>query len=257
MKGIIASLRSSLTAKLSIVIVLMIVVTTTAVGSIGYVLYRQDSIAASGERALAVAQTLAAAIDGDAMAASMASGQKDEGWYAAKAAADLTYRENNLLYLYVLGSEVTENVHYYLEGYDAAISTEPANELGAQEEASVYAEETLETLRTGKSSVSEIYPSGDYGRMLTASAPVLDSSGAVRGVVGVDISAEQLMQSVDLFGLQTVIAVVLASVLFGFISVAMIRRSVGRPIEALTRESDRIAAGDTRIELDIDRKSVV
>ncbi|MDL2273790.1 methyl-accepting chemotaxis protein [Oscillospiraceae bacterium OttesenSCG-928-G22] len=242
--------RLSIARKMSTVIVAMILVSSVSIGVFSYILYRRDSFQQGGERALAVAQSVAAGIDPDAFVNSMKTGETDENWEHAKKVADTLANSTDIDFLYVLDANYGDSFTYYLEGYNPALSDEEYG-LGALEDASYYDEMMFETIRTGECTITGAYESGEYGMMVSGFAPILDAGGKTVGVVGVDLSVNDVMQEVNAFGLYTIIIVAVSIIVCGLISIAVLSRSIGKPIGALTRASERIAVGDLTLAIDV------
>lgn len=246
-----ANKRRSLSTRLTIIIMLMILISTVAVGLLGYVLYRSDTIQFGANRALSIAETTAAGIDGDAFEGIMESGEANAAYDRMKAFVDQVMANTKVEFLYVLDDEYDTEVTYFAEGYNPS-SDEAELLLGSTETASYYADEMFTTLSTGETTITGVYPSGDYGSMVSGFAPVTNSAGQVVGVVGVDFSVNDLLAAANSFGLSTIIIVVVTCVVMGAISIYMLRRQVGRPIGKLTAASRLFAEGDMSAYIDID-----
>lgn len=240
----------SISRKMSGIIAGMIIVSMVVVGVFGYVLFREGRIEENAERAMAIAQAIAAGIDTEDFVQVLDTGEKSDAWYAAKYMADTTARQIGTAYLYVLDARYNSVFTYYLEGYDPA-SEEDELDLWAQEDAQIFQESIYETLSTGKLTKTGIYPSGDFGEMVSGFAPVLDAEQTVIGVVGVDLSVDEVMGEVNSFGLKTLLIVLALSCVFALLSVLIMRKMVARPIQALTQVSGRIAVGDLDVKVDI------
>ena len=240
----------SIARTISLIITLMVFVSATAVGVLGYVMYRQDSISLGGERALSIAQAIAAGIDGDNMQQVLATGEKNDLWEREKTMADDTAVATGTAYLYVLDADITTTSLYYMEGYNPAMGDDELD-FGATEDASIYAEEMLQTAKTGQPTATGAYLSGEFGNMVSGFAPIYNSAGKVVGVVGADITIDDVLAKVNSFGLATLVIVLAAGIVFGAISIRLVNRLIGKPIRQLTVASGQIAAGDLDIELAI------
>ncbi|MDR0852511.1 MAG: hypothetical protein LBN36_08445, partial [Clostridiales Family XIII bacterium] len=82
--------QTSLSKRLSFIIIAMILISTVIVAIFSYVFYRNETIKLSGERALGVAITVAAAIEPDGFDRAMAEQKKDAQWDRIKDFADQT-----------------------------------------------------------------------------------------------------------------------------------------------------------------------
>ncbi len=242
-------IKRSLSAQISLMVVAMVSLAVVLVGVASYILYRKDSIDYSAQRALAIAQSAAAAIDGDSFTAILESGEKTEGWQAAKTTLDNIKKTTGVAYLYVLGSEYSSTVRYYAEGYNPDVDSAAELDLGQTEPADYFAQEMFDAISTGKAKTSGLYPSGEFGVMTSGFAPIQNSAGQVVGVVGVDISLGEVMSTVRIFGF--FIALIMAVLLLaaGIFSIQYIKRRVGVPLSQLTAAAGKMAAGGTSPEL--------
>ena len=237
----------SLKTKISLLVLTIVLCSTTIVGIISYGFYRRDSLAVNADKVRAIAESVAAAVDGGHYAALLASREKDAYWYEIKRYVDEVMARTGVQYLYLLDKNYGAVVRYFTEA--GAPGATDVFSLGEEEEISVHADELFETLRTGVSTITGIYDSGDYGMMVSGFAPIRDAHGAVAGVVGVDLRMENVLTSSYFFGLVILLCAILFSGLFWFLSRVYIQRGIGNPVAALARASDRIADGDLEVEL--------
>ncbi|MDL2253510.1 methyl-accepting chemotaxis protein [Ruminococcaceae bacterium OttesenSCG-928-I18] len=240
----------SLSGKLSLLVAILILVSAVSVGILGFILYRMDCIRLNGEKAVSIAESLAAGIDGDEMVQIMRSGQTSGSYDREKQMADETAVQTGTIYLYVLGADYSDTFTYYLEGYNPETALEEYF-LGDEEDAGIYAEEMFHTLDTGESAFTDVYQSGEFGNMVSGFAAVRNQNGEVVGVVGADISANDVMKDVNRFGLETGLIVLAAAVVAVIISQVIIKKMIGRPLKQLRKASGQIAVGDLDIDLNI------
>ena len=246
----------SLTLKISALLLCMVVLSTVAIGLASYILYRSVSISINADKAANVADTIAFAIDGDKVEHIMQTMEKDDYWYTIKQFVDNTAVKLDLKYMYILGAEHSNNVTYFVEGYNPG-TLEPEFDLGDIEPVSVHSEQLFEVLDTGKTISSELYDSGEFGMLVSGFAPIKNSAGSVVGVVGVDFSVEDVLASSQGFLVRMLVIMLISCVIFGVVCVYLINRVVGKPIRELTEASRRVARGDVSIELDINSQDEI
>ena len=244
-------MKHSISTKVSTIVLAMVVLSTAVVGIFGYLLYRKDSVAFNADRALSIAQSVASSIDAERFTEIMGTGEKNDYWHAVKGIVDDVKVRTDIKYLYVLDKDYNQDVHYFAEGYDRAASGEDELDLGNKEPVSNFANEMFSTLSTGKATTTNIYTSGAYGRMVSGFSPILDKSGTVAGVVGVDISVEDVVVGSNAFGIKIALIVLGFCIVFVFISVWVVNYLIGRPIGMLTIASGKIALGDMNVDLDV------
>lgn len=255
-------LRSSLALKITILLVVMVVICALLVGFASYWMYRNDNIDSNANRALAVAQSAAAAIDADEFVAIMASGEETDYWYSAKDTLDEIKQRTMVKYLYVLDANYTDSMTYFAEGYDPEYDVEEEYGLGVQEALMIdgedtYADEMFVTLNTGWPTVTDTYMSGDFGVMVSGFAAIQNDAGEVVGVVGVDITLSDIMVASNNFALRILIIIAVFCVLAALFSVWYINRRIGKPVRSLTLASDKMSKGDIDVHLDLTSKDEI
>ena len=249
--------NKSIASKLSFRIVAMIAVTAIAVGAFGLFNYYINIVNVSSEKALFLAEAMAAGIDGDSMQNALKTGEKDEQWENVKERADTTIVNTHARFIYIMGSEIVDgSLVYYLEGQGT--ESDQNNPFLGLEPADVFAVEIFTTIDEGISTrTSSVYQSGEYGYFLSGHSPIKNSKGEVVGVVGVDVVMDGTINTVLKFGIMTLIIVIVSTVIFAILSVVYIRRSVKNPIVAVTRAAEKLAIGDTNVELAFDSEDEI
>ena len=241
--------NKSIATKLSIRIVIMIAISTIVVGIFGLFNFYINIINVSSEKAVIMAESMVAGIDGDSFQDALETGKKDEQWQSVKDRADTILVKADARFLYIMGSEIiNEGLVYYLEG--EGTSPDQNNAFGGIEPLDVFAEEIFTTIETGEPTrTSGIYSSGEYGFMLTGHAAIFNSKGDVVGVVGADISMNETINNLLEFGIWSIAIVIACIIVFAIISIYYIRRKVKAPIEIVTRAAEQLAIGDTNVKL--------
>jgi len=238
----------SLSAALSTMIVLMILISTVAVGILAYVAYRQDTIQMHSERCIAIAVTIVAEIDAESMERALLDREKDEQWSRIKMASDKAAIMNDLVYLYVLGADYSTGYFiYYLEGFNPSTGDDPLGFL-YEESVDIHDEMIFLAIETGEPQMTKIYSSEgdgyDYGMLVTGYAPIVTKDGRVVGVVGADVSMEDALANVNAFAIRTSIIVAICAIVFVLIALRFIRSRVSKPVGLVIAAAERLAEGD-------------
>jgi len=246
--------KKTISGKISLLTLVMVLLSTAAIGIFSYWLYRNDSIASYGRQAMGIATSTAALIDPAEFTSIMASQEKDDYWYATKKAVDRIKKSTNVVYLYILDSNYSDSFTYFMEGYDSSTSTEEELDLGATElrvmdGEEVYAPETYEVIQTGQPAFSSIYQSGDFGTMISGLAPILDDHNRVIGVVGADILVNDMVQASNGFAIRLIIMTLAFCLVFSLLNRWLLTGMIGKPIKELTSASDKIARGNIQVDL--------
>jgi sigma-B regulation protein RsbU (phosphoserine phosphatase) len=246
---------SAITIKIIAVNCISILVCFFVLSFFNYSFYRTDSISFYNNKALSVAETIASYIDGDILRETMRSGEKNEYWHRQKAAINNTLARMNLAYLYILDSVFDGYVTYYMEA-----ETEGSKlTLGDTDDVIHYADEMFQTILTGQSTVSGIYDSDVYGKLVSAFAAIHDSYGNIAGVVGVDVCVERVFNAERRWEfisrlLLVVVLCVISPIIFQLI---LLQRMVGRPVKELTAASAKLGSGNLEVSLSIKTKDEI
>ncbi|NLT57343.1 MAG: HAMP domain-containing protein, partial [Clostridiales bacterium] len=254
----LSKVKSSLSIKLSALLVGMIVLCAVTVGIASITLYRSDSIAENAHRALDIAHAAAALIDPDQFTEIMRTLEKNDHWYTVKNSLDGIAKRTNVNYLYVLDANYSDSMIYFAEGFNPTVNDEAEIDFGESEPIvidgeSIYADEMFDVLRDGVPRVSEIYESGEFGTMVSGFVPITTQDGAVIGVIGVDLSVNEVIRATIGFGLRIALIILVFSLAFAILCAFIIRRSIGKPLSVLTSAADQMADGDVDVDIDVDR----
>ncbi len=249
--------KSSLSLKITALLVIMIVLCAVTLGIASVTLYRSDSVEANARRALDIAHSTAALIEPEQFAQVMKTLEKNEYWYIVKNSLDEIAERTNVAYLYVLDADYSDAMTYFGEGYNRATSSDAEIDLGETElivieGENTYADEMFEVLRDGVPRVTDIYKSGDFGTMVSGFVPIVDRGGAVIGVIGVDLSVNEVMHATTGFGVRILLIILVFLLVFSILCAAVIRRHIERPLKALTFAADQMAVGDVDGDVRID-----
>ncbi|MDR2931931.1 MAG: methyl-accepting chemotaxis protein [Oscillospiraceae bacterium] len=245
--------KTSIASKISAIAFVMILVATTVVGVFSLVLYYSDAAEYNANEAVYVANTVTAAINSEQFQLLADTETEDEYYSWLRQYLDKVKIDNNLEYLYAMYSADGVNFKYIAEGAKPGEVPPQIAVLGEPPEDNSIAEEAVTAMGTGSSVASGIYTSEGYGVMVSGFAPVKDSAGRAIGVVGVDISVQEVISDTVSFGIRIVLIMLVFSVVSGLIFRRYADKRIGKPIAQLSDVSDKIAKGD--IQFDVDYKS--
>jgi methyl-accepting chemotaxis protein len=239
--------RSSISTDVSRIVIVMVLISSVVVGILGYAAYREDTIVMSGERVLAIAQTVAANVDGDGMEQALATRQKDAQWDRVKAFVDRTAIETDTQYLYLIGADhASGDFTYYAEGKNPRVPDAEIDFLDL-EDASIYGDTAFEMLETGIPVIKDIVVTEDFGTLVSAYTPIFNSAGDVIGFAGADVSMETALANVNAFTLRTILIVIGFAVVFSLLANRFVDIRVRRPIALVSAAAERIAAGELNV----------
>ena len=199
---------------------------------------------------MAIAESVAANIDGDRFMEYNNGAPEDEYYASLKDFMSDAKTRNKTAYLYAL-VDSGENYKYIVSGYLANEDQTATGYLGQEDPKNIYPENAELTLTDGASRYSEPQDYGpEYGLLVSGFAPILDSQGKVVGIVGADISANEQFDKINKL-IPIVAAMILVTTLILFlISSAFVRRSIGKPLRDIAAKLNLLLLGDTDVEVE-------
>lgn len=242
----------SIGRRLTITIAMACVVLALLVGLLCYVLYRRQVVHSTSNTALAIAKTLSAAINGDEYAASVETGERDAFWKKVKAIINKTHGDTNAAFIYSVSQGEPDHYKFFATS---------ANDIGVgfSRHKDMFAREVEKTFAEGAQVRSWVYNTVfnsfiRHKSLVSGFAPIHDSQGNVVGAIGVDVGMDEALTSVKMF-LYTLLPLlgVLAAGMTAFL-LWQTKRSIMRPLEAITIASGKLADGETKLpELPVER----
>ncbi len=247
--------EGSIKSKISLILIVCILVSTIAIGIFCYFSYRSNSLAMTGEKAMAIAESVAASIDGDRFA-SYDQGTPEDAYYASiKAIMSDAKARNGASYLYGLVDD-GENYKYIVSGWLDNEDQTATGYLGYTDPKNIFPENAGLVFADGEGRYSEPQDYGPgYGLLVSGFAPVRDSSGAIVGIIGADISANEQIAKINKLIPVMAIMMLITSVVLFLISNLYVGRNIGAPLREIAGKFNLLLLGDTDVE--IDKKTLV
>ena len=241
---------SSLSTKITAMICFMIIISTLTVGIFSYVVYRRDSINQQSERAAAIAQSLAAAIDSYEFLEITETGEINDYYMALQRFFDNVKHDTGAYFVFAGTVVDGSGLRIFMEGllpeenhvagFNAILPSEifPLGLFNIQGQGNVY--------------TSGLIPSGieGFGYVVAAYAPIFDSAGRVVGVVGINISASQVLASSNNFALMIAAIVMGVILILIWIPVFFLRQKFSKPINGLISLLREVRDGKIDINMD-------
>lgn len=241
--------NKSIASKTSLMAFVMILISTVVVGVYGYIAFRNEAIDRFAEEARVLSDAVANVVDAEEYESILEANESNEYWDGLKQYFDNVKTQTDIAYLYVIKPTSDGGWQYFVEGAKPS-DTEEMGYFGEVEaDTDAFAEEALVTWNTGESTVTDIYESGEFGHMVSGFSAIKDAGGNVVGLVGADISVNEVNQSAGLFGVVTLLIMAALSIFCGLYFRRYVTRHVGEPVQALSAASEQIAAGDMDISL--------
>ncbi len=237
-------------SKVSIILVASILISTLAVGIFCYYNYKDHALKQSGERALAIAESVAAEIDGDQFVTYDKTGKEDTYYKLTKDTMGKIKQRNGVSYLYAVVSD-GDNYKYIISGYLKDEDQKEWGYLGYKDSKDIYTEDPDLVLKdgVGRYTIPRDY-GPQYGLLVSGFAPIYNSAGKVVGIVGVDINVNELITKVNTLIPIMAIMILLTSLILSVISYMFINRMVSKPLKGIAEKSKLLVLGDTDVQIE-------
>lgn len=114
-----------------------------------------------------------------------------------------------------------------------------------------FSPEINQAMETGQTTISSIYED-EFGIHKSVFIPLTDTNGQTFGIAGIDINASVVPQvKNDIFW--TTATIMIAVAIIGSLVAYLISRSITKPVIALMRGAEKVAAGDLTQQVEIKR----
>jgi len=239
--------KTSIAAKTSLIAFFMIVLGTVIIGIYGYISFRNEVIAAKADEAKVLAQSVARAVDAEQYGQLVDTREENAYWESLQDYFTTVKGDAGVAYLFSLSQINGGQWMYVVEGLLEGDVVTYLGEIEAEDGA--FPDEAASAYANGEPAATGIYDSEGYGAMVSGFAPIIGSNGSVLGIVGADISVDEVNQSAGVFGIFTIAIIVAFSIAAGLFFRKFLNKSVGGPVRDLSRASEKIAKGDMDISL--------
>ncbi|QOX64044.1 HAMP domain-containing protein [Anoxybacterium hadale] len=243
-------ITGSIGRKLSLILIIAIVISTLAIGIFSFISYRENALTLTGEKALAVAESLAGGIDGDKLVAYSTTGQTDDYFEQIKTMMSEAKKRNGASYVYSFVDD-GDNYKLIVSGYLDGEDQKEWGYLGYTDPKNIYTEDPGLVLQDGKGRYTEPQDYGPpFGISITGFAPIYNSSGKIVGLVGTDLPMNE--QNAKIHAQIPIMAgmILITSVLFIILFYMIINKAIARPLRRIAEKSKLLMLGDTDIQID-------
>lgn len=249
---------TSVSKRVSVISFVMLVVVAIVVCALGIVFYYNDSMQYNQNAVHGIAQTLAAAVDGDTYEQITLEGPKNAEYDSLQQLFNNTKTNiGDLKYVYALNNDVDGKAMFVVEGFTSTDDMELILEYGEVLPEGSFDPLMFEALSTGQPYVSSPHEAEGFGSMITGYAPIKNSTGKVVGVLGADLDVSAVTAALWSFGLRLFVPVIAIALVFGLLLARMLRRTIGNPLKEVAEAADKIAVGDLEVDLEIKRNDEI
>ena len=239
----------TISTKVTVIVLIIIIVNTASIGIFGYVIHRRDSIKSNSDRIMAIAKAAAMSIIPEEFRQALETGEKSEHYNRLRKQFEQIFAEENLHYFYggtfdpLAAGEETAMI-MYLEGHGDLFG------LNGNVRSTIFRDAAREAYINGETRVTEVYSLNVDGVPgIAAYAPIFDESGETIGLIGVIMSLEEAIARSNNFALT--MAMISLAIFFAltWIPIVYIRRTVAKPLFSIQTASNKLARGEMDIHV--------
>ncbi len=246
--------KQSINRQIVPMVLLTVLLCVSALGAFSYLTYNDNLASLKGEQAAQIAASIAGMIDGDAFEGYDRTGKKDAYYEQIIKQLSAQKKQLGIKYLYTMtDNKDGKNFKYIAEGTLPGETAEHGiKELGQLDDIKETYDggaEPLQTLATGEQTFSAVYDGGEYGIMISGFAPIRKADGTIVGLVGVDISIEEVRQKLAAYLPALAGMAVLSGLLVILVISLFITGRVSRPLKALSAVAIQVGRGNMGLQV--------
>jgi len=248
--------KKSINKKILLILIGMVLIITVLIGSVSITEHRKEVIALKTEQSVMVGNTLAAHLDGDKLKELAVSNTETAYFTEAKKIISEIKTATDVKYLYtVIPMPEEQQIRYIVEGQTPTDNPDDIYTFNTiVEYSSFFADSTesdafVEAFNSGQLFDNGMYQDPDFGYLMTVFIPVLDSNGKTAAMIGVDMSADDVMKEANKLMYLLISIAVLGILAMIIVSTYLIKRIVIKPLKTIVLASDCLAAGDVNVNV--------
>ncbi|OIJ15112.1 hypothetical protein BKP37_06750 [Anaerobacillus alkalilacustris] len=244
----------SIQGKIIVFFSIFFILTVSFVGLIMFINAKNIVESSVGNQAKLMAESTAKIIDARKFEQILIEGETDY-YYYLRERLDQIRETNGLLYLYTMAKNKEADEYYYVvDGFP--IGDEDASNIGDIEEDIEDYPIIEEVYRSGQAMAGELVNSEEYGSLIYAYSPIVNTSGEVIGIVGADFDATYVAENLE-NSRKRAMWITLAVSLISVVVLALMTRFLVAPLRLLTKQVNQVKAGDLTVNFSVDRKDEI
>jgi len=238
--------KTTLSTKVTILVLIIILLNTVAVGAFSYMIHRSDTIKSNADRTMAIARSAAMFIEPGEFRRALDTNQKNEHYEALRRQFDTIKSEENLLYFYAGTFDPEAGMTMYVEGHGDMFG------LNGEVPLSIFPQAAFDAFESGEARVTDVYRlniDGSWG--ISTYAPIFDEDMETIGLVGVLVSLSEALSKSDSFALTMLLISLGIFFVIIWVPIIYLRKAVAKPLLSLQTASGKIARGDMDIHVPV------
>ena len=250
------SRNKSISSKILLIITSMVLLITILIGAASIVDHRREVIAIKGEQAATMGTMIASNLDGDKLKELADSDTKTAYYSGIKQELSKMKEAAGTPYLYaVIPVPEEKKVRFIAEGQIPTDNPDEIFDFSTEVDYDYFFDSTEESdafaaaFENGEQYNLGMYVDPVCGYLMTVFTPVLDSSGNTAVMIGVDLSADDIIDQANQM-VYLLIGIALAGILVMIlVSRVLIRKMIIKPLKGIVKASDSLAEGDVSVNV--------
>lgn len=239
--------KISISTKILLAVIISVVFATCSIGVAAYMIISNQSYDNVCDIAKNDASVVANQIDAQAFQSIIDSkGEAKEDYESVKTTLSAYLESENVQFIYTMAYHDEDNFMFVVD----ADPEEPADfgELYETED------EMLETINNKTAVVTKEASEDEWGQSYTGYAPIMNKSGKVIGIVGVDVDANAIKQSTTKILVYILIVTLVDVLIFGVVAL-MFARNIKKKFEKVDNAMKMVASDDGDLTKKLEIKS--
>ena len=253
------SQKASISKKILLILIAMVLVITFLIGSVSIIKHKQEVVALKSEQCLAVGNMAVALTDGNQMKKLSVSDTKTADYEKMKQTLSDIKTATGVKYIYAVAPlQEEQKMRYLVEGQTPTDNPDDicefnhiidySNVLKSQKAISAFDE----AFNNGQYYNNGLYKDTEFGYLMTVFIPVFDSNGKPAAMIGVDLSADDIINRANQLMYLLIAIAGIGIVAMFLLSRLLIQRIVIKPLKNIVLVSDCLADGDVNVNVNIE-----
>jgi methyl-accepting chemotaxis protein len=248
--------KKSISKNILLIFTVMVLVITLLIGTFSIVEHRKEVVAQKVDQSIMVGNMVEQYTDGDLLKELAVSDAETPYYPEIKQLLSEVKTATNVKYLYaVVPLPEEKQIRYIVEGQTPDDNPDDIFTFNTLVEYSNFfntdaeAAEFIAAFENGQIYDNGMYEDPDFGYLMTVFIPVSDSNGKTAAMIGVDMSADDIINEANKL-MYSLIAIAAAGILLiVIVSRFLIKRAVIEPLKNMVQISDSLAAGDVSVNV--------
>ena len=233
----------TIATKLIIIILLLTLISMIPIGIFSYTAYRRHSVDEYRARALSFVNSLSVFIEPSEFLNALETNEKNEYYINLQSNFEQVKAQSGASFL--IAGKINDRLEFVTF---MKLDGEGITGLNDVLDLDTFPPQAFEA-QTGISAASDIISTADGIRIITAYAPIFDRYMQTIGIVGIGFNADDVLIPSNLFAVGIMLIGIVTILILIWFPVIFVKSSIGRPLTALTKISEKISQGDLSVQV--------